>query len=276
MRCWIVLAAVFVVGCHSVAPDAGFEGVIIRKPMIFGHGGVDETPIRTGRSYVAWTTSGEYVNMQPLRLDLDFDDLMTRNGVPLDFHAVLNCRVTDSVKLVIGFGNDMSGKIPGWFARNLEQPFRTAVRDAVKKHDMNEMAISATASEQVDQEVTSHLAELIKESGAPVVCRDISLGRANPPDAIKNQRIATAEQEQRVNTETQRKIAEDTRKAAEESRAAADAAYNARMNSTGGQSLPPELMLRLREIEMKRDVCARANCTFWFGETLPTPVVAAK
>ncbi len=68
------------------------------------------------------------------------------------------------------------------------------MRDAVKKRDMNEMAITASASDAVDSEVTAKLRELITESGVPVECRDVSLGRANPPDAIKNQRIATAEQ----------------------------------------------------------------------------------
>jgi len=43
--------------------------------------------------------------------------------------------------------------------------------------------------------------------------------RANPPDAIKNQRIETATQEQRIQTEQQTKLAEVQRKSAEEARA---------------------------------------------------------
>ena len=45
------------------------------------------------------------------------------------------------------------------------------------------------------------------------------MGRANPPDSIKNQRIETAAQEQRANAEKQRKLAEDQRKEAEQARA---------------------------------------------------------
>ncbi len=48
-----------------------------------------------------------------------------------------------------------------------------------------------------------------------------------------------------------------------------------RMNAAGGASLPPELSLRLKEIEMKREVCVRSNCTFWFGEQ-PSPVVQVR
>lgn len=267
--------ALLVSACSSVTPDPGQEAVLTRKPLFIGHGGIDGTPIKTGRSFVAWTTDAAYVDMKPQRVDMAFDDLMTSSGVPIDFHAVFSYQVTDSVKLVERFGADSDKGIPGWFVRNLDQPFRTAVRDAVKKRDMQAMAITAAAAEEVDAEVTQHLQRLIIEAGVPVKLIDLSLGRANPPDAIKHQRIDTATQEQRIITEQQRKLAEDQRKLAEESRASADAAYNLRMNAAGGASLPPELSLRLKEIDMKREVCARSNCTFWFGET-PTPVVAAK
>jgi len=271
---WAAVAAMGLVAgaCTSVVPDPGVEAVLTRKPLFFGHGGVDPTPIQTGRSYVAFTTDVQYVNVQPQRVDMTFDDLMTSNGVPIDFHAVFSYRVTDSVKLVKDFGADYIDRVgPGFFVRNLDQPFRTAVRDAVKKREMQAMAITASAAEEVDAEVTTHMESLIKASGVPIVLIDLSLGRANPPDAIKTQRIDTATQEQRIITEQQRKLAEDQRKLAEQSRAEADAAYNLRMNAAGGASLPPELSLRLREIDMKREVCARANCTFWFGEP-PTPV----
>jgi uncharacterized membrane protein YqiK len=275
-----VLTLLSLTGCTSVAPDPGQQAVITRKPLIWGHGGIDTTPVQPGRSFFAITTNAVYVDMKPQRVDMEFDDLMTSSGVPIDFHAVFTYQVTDSVALVEKFGADYkegthNDKVPMWFVRNLDQPFRTAVRDAVKKREMQAMAITASAAEAVDAEVTLHLQSLIAESGIPVKLIDLSLGRANPPDAIKTQRIETATQEQRIITEQQRKLAEDQRKLAEEARALADAAYNLRINAVGGASLPPELSLRLKEIEMKREVCARSNCTFWFGDT-PAPVVAVK
>jgi len=276
----VVAMVVLNMACSSVTPDAGQEAVLIRKPMFIGHGGVDQVPVKTGRTFVAWTTDVDYVDMKPQRVDLEFDDLMTASGVPIDFHAVFTYKITNSVALVEKFGNEyyeyQKRWTPAWFSKNLDQPFRTAVRDAVKRRDMQAMAITATAAEEVDAEVTKHLLTLIKESGVPVTLIDLSLGRANPPDAIKHQRIDTATQEQRIITEQQRKLAEDQRKLAEESRASADAAYNLRMNAVGGANLPPELSLRLKEIEMKREVCARSNCTFWFGEQQPTVTASAK
>ena len=170
--------------------------------------------------------------------------------------------MTDSVKLVGEFAND---SMQGFFTRNLEQPFRTAVRDSVKLRGLNEMAITVTAADAVDQEVTEHLQQIIVQTGAPVKLLDVNLGRANPPDAIKNQRVETAAQEQRIITEQQRKLAEDQRKMAEESRAAADRAYNEKMGLSAGQ------YVALEAIKMQREVCAGGKCSFLLGTgALPT------
>lgn len=262
----VIVVAVGAAACRTVTPDAGHEAVLVRKPLIFGSGGVDATPVKTGLKYVAFTTSSVDVNMQPMRIDAEFTDLMTSDGVPIDFHAVITLQVTDSVKLVRDFGAERTGPVPGFWLRNLDQPFRTAVRDSVKAHGMNEMAIQATAAEAVDKVVTEHLLQIIKDTGVPVRILDVSLGRANPPDAILHQRVETAAQEQRINTEKQKRLAEDQRKLAEESRAAADQAYNQKMG------LNTEQYVALQAIQMQRDVCTKGGCTFLFGGNA-TPLI---
>ena len=105
---FVGLVAVLAMGCgfRTVAPDAGHEAVLIRKPLLFGSGGVDSRPVKPGLQYIAWTTQAVDVNMQPARVDAEFDDLMTADGVPIDFHAVISYIVIDSVKLVRDFGAD--------------------------------------------------------------------------------------------------------------------------------------------------------------------------
>ena len=90
----------------------------------------------------------------------------------------------------------------------------------------------------------------IKEKGLPVKLITMTVGRANPPDAIKNQRIETATQEQRIQTEQQTRLAEIQRKSAEEARAAADNAYRQAIG------LSPEQYVQLKRIEMEQRVCA--------------------
>jgi hypothetical protein len=262
--------------CSVAAPDAGQEAVWVAKPLIFGHGGVNPTPVTTGRDYGALTSTAYTVNMLPQRIDMEFDDMMTKSGVPVSFHVVATYRIIDSVKLVSKFGVDTDDKgIYGFWNRNIDQPLRTAVRDAVKKRDMQEIAISQIAADDVGREVRAAAITIVQRTGVPILVMDINVGRVNPPDAVKNQRIATAEQEQRAITEVQRTIAENSRLKAETSRAAADNAYRAAM------SLSPEQFVQLANIQMQEKVCApdpnnkdapHSNCTFFVGSAGPAPV----
>jgi len=237
---------------RSFAPNAGHEVVLIEKPLIFGHGGVDPEPVKTGRSFCAATTDGIDVNMQPQKFETELPDTMTSDGVPITFHAIMVLKVTDSVSLIKSFG-------PEWYQTNLEEPFKTMVRQAVRKRGMNETAISTTALDEIDQEIHDQLVAFMKQKSLPVELVTMTVGRANPPDSVKSQRIETATQEQRIQTEKQKKLAEDQRQMAETSRANADNAYNVAMH------LSPEQFIRLETIKMQLEVCGdkgKATCTF--------------
>lgn len=263
----VAIASYGLTGCSVAAPDAGHEAVWVEKPLLFGHGGVDQTPVTAGRTYGAITSEAVDVSMLPQRVDMEFDDMMTRSGVPVSFHVVATFKVTDPVKLVSQFGADHDDKVWGFWTRNLDQPIQNAVRDSVKQRDMQEMAISQTAADAVGQEVSAAALRIVQQTGVPIVFTGINVGRVNPPDAIKNQRIETAAQEQRAITEQQTKLAEDQRKAAEQSRAAADNAYREAMQ------LSPDQFLQLERIKMQRDVCTRGTaCTFFIGGG-PSPVL---
>ena len=239
-------------GCSSFSPDAGHEIVLIDKPVFFGHGGVESEPVKTGRTFGAVTTDGVDVYMQPQRFDAELADTMTSDGVPVSFHAIVALQVTDSVALIKTFG-------PSWYKNNVEQPFWTMVRQAVRKRGMNETAISTTALDAIDAEIRDAMTAFIKDKGLPVKLITMTVGRANPPDSIKNQRVETATQEQRIQTEKQVKMAEDERMKAEQSRASADNAYREAMH------LSPEQFIQLETIKMQFAVCGpsgKANCTF--------------
>ena len=270
-------------GCSVASPDAGHQVVWVEKPLIFGHGGVDANPVLPGREFGAITSDAVDVNMLPQRIDMEFDDMMTKSGVPVNFHVVATFTVIDSVKLVSKFvadriyqpwqcpkpGEGCQGEPEGWgfWNRNIDQPLRTAVRDSVKMRDMQEMAISQTAADAVGNEVATAAIKIVQQTGVPILFSAVNVGRVNPPDAIKNQRVETAAQEQRAITEQQTKLAEDQRKAAEQSRAAADNAYREAMQ------LSPDQFLQLERIKMQRDVCGKqGTCTFFIGGG-PNPVI---
>lgn len=245
----LLIVALMISACSTYAPDAGHEIVLIEKPWLFGHGGVNPSPVKTGRTFAAITTDGIDVEMRPQRFEANLPDTMTSDGVPISFHAIVTLQVVDSVALIKNFGER-------WYSSNVEQPFGQFVRQAVRKHGMNETAINTSALDSIDDEIRDRLAAFLKEKNLPVQLVVMTVGRANPPDAIKSQRIETAAQEQRVQTEKQIKLAEDQRKAAEESRAAADNAYRQAIG------LSPEQYVQLKRIEMERAVCSDGKCTF--------------
>ena len=255
---WMV-SVLLLAGCNSFSPDAGHEVVLIDKPVFFGHGGVEPDPVKAGRTFGALTTQGVDVDMRPLKYEQVLPDTMTMDGVPITFHAILMLQVTDSVRLVTGFGDK-------WYENNLEQPFASLVRQAVRKRGMNETAISTTALDAIDAEIRDGLVAFIKEKSLPIKLITMTVGRANPPDAIKNQRIETAAQEQRIQTEQQKKKAEDARMMAETSRAGADNAYREAMH------LSPEQFIQLKMIEMQQSVCGENRSTCTFIQNGATPV----
>lgn len=253
---WSVLVAVVafgLFGCSRVSVNPGEKGVLISKPMLFGSGGIIGE-ITQGSEWVAPTTEMWTVNTKPVQYELELSDIMSKDGVPLDFHAVARMQVTDATVLVREFGVD-------WYKNNVEMAFAALIREQVKQYGMNETAIDVSAITKIDTAVRTGLDAYLKNKRIPIQLIDITVGRANPPDAVKSQRIETAAQEQRVNTEHQRKLAEDSRKEAEISKAAADNAYR---NAMG---LNPAQFIQLEQVKAIRDVCAGGKCILTMGIT---------
>lgn len=258
------------VGCSVATPNAGHQAVWVEKPLIFGHGGVDQSPVTAGREYGAVTSDAIDVNMQPQRVDMEFDDMMTKSGVPVSFHVLFVFQVKDAVRLVSGYGVDTdTSEAKGAWNRVMDAQINQLVRDSVKNYDMQDIAISQTAVDAVSNRITKGTYDIAGSTGLPITLLSVNVGRILPPDAIKHQRIETAAQEQRAITMQQTKLAEDQRKAAEQSRASADNAYREAMQ------LSPDQFLQLERIKMQREVCAHGTtCTFFIGGG-PSPIVDA-
>lgn len=234
--------------CSRVTTEPNEEKVLNAKPWLFGSGGVLDTPVR-GTQWVSWTTDSIAVNMQPEQHTLELNDLMTSDGVPLDFDASVVTQVTDSVALIKRYGTN-------WYENNISTELLSYIRDAVKKHGLNETAISSTAASAIDSEVSERLELYFAKNKFPVRLVRFTIGRANPPDSVKDQRIATAAQEQRVLTMQKSTLAEIERAKSEAKRAEADRAYQ------NGLGLDSQQFVQLRALDTLKEVCGQKNCTF--------------
>ncbi|HRD40028.1 MAG TPA: hypothetical protein PLC65_15480, partial [Bacteroidia bacterium] len=71
--------------CSYVSVNGDEEAVLIMKPFFFGHGGVDETPVSSGRIMVAATTDDVIFKIKTVAYAEKFENLISDDNVPLDF-----------------------------------------------------------------------------------------------------------------------------------------------------------------------------------------------
>lgn len=252
----IVACVAFLAGCSKIDVEPGHEAVLIMKPWIFGHGGVVSEPVKPGTMIAAFTTYAYDVGMTPFTVDEEFDDIMPKDNNPIDYHAAIRLRITDSVMLIEKFQWQ-------WYEANLKRTFQTMNRQIVRQYTMPELALQQEVVDKVERDLEQEVTVFLKAKGIPVVVEGITLGRISPNKAIIAAYNETGVQQQRAKTEHQRKLAEDARKEAETSRAIADKAYQDALGLNTSQ------FIQLQQIKMCGE---KDSCSVFLGAT-PVPVI---
>ena len=230
-------------GCIYATIDAGHEGVLVEKPLLFGHGGVDPIPIGTGRQMVAVTTEVIDVDIRPIQYSEHFDIISAENA-PVSFDAffIANVMAGRSPDLVARFG-------PHWYVNNVKEAFRTIVREEVQKYPLFELttkpAIRTLLQNAIDKEVRMNIIEKHK---MPLVLNRVVVGSILPPKGVLEQTAETIKQEQRRITMIEFQKAEEAREKAEKQRGIADRAYREQLGLTA-----PEFV-DLRRIEVQKEI----------------------
>lgn len=259
MKLLLVLAFSFLAGCGYARVEPGHEAVLIAKPWIFGHGGVDSTPVRSGSELIAVSTDAIDVVMTPATYDEEFKDIMPKDNNPVDYHAAVRLRTTDSVKLIVKFGAD-------WYKNNIQRPFQTMNRNQIRQYSMPELALQQELIVKVEKALKDELTAHVKALDLPIEVQEVTIGRVSPAAAIIAAYNETGVQQQRAKTEVQRALAEVARKQAEIKRAEADRAYQDALG------LSSEQFIRLQQINM---CAAKQNCSVFLGST-PVPTIGVK
>lgn len=234
----LVVIFLLVASCSfkRVKIEAGHNGVVIGQPMFFGSQGIQKTVYKPG-SYWFWKTNGIYeINVLPQQQPEKFDDMMSSDNIPVDFDAFLNFQITDPVNYVANWGER-------WYGNNVQQAFRTIVREECKRYRMTDLVSNPDVPNKIEQVALAEVQKFAKEKGLPFVFTRVNVGKINPNADVMKEIAQTAVQQQRQRTEGERKKAEDMRAATEKSRAAADNAYREAMN------LAPEQYIRLEAVK---------------------------
>ena len=119
---------------------------------------------------------------------------------------------------------------------------------------MTEMMSDPNVAQQVDDQVTNKIRELVKEQKLPIEIMNISLGRAKPNDDVLVQMNKTAAEQQRERTMIAATAAEKQREQEQKAKAAADNAYRNAM------AMSPEQFIQLEYIRRMSEACAKSTC----------------
>lgn len=230
-------------GCSLVAIDAGHEGVLVKKPFFFGHGGVVAHPVKTGRQAVALTTEVIDVDVRPIRYSEHFDIISAENA-PVSFDAFMNANVIEgrTPELISRFGLN-------WYSNNVKESFRTMVREEVQKYPLFQLTTDPTTRTKLQEAIAKQLrVNLLDKQNIPVRLNRVVVGSIMPPKGVLDQTAKTIIQQQRRITMIEFQKAEVARAKAEKQRGISDRAYREAL----GLSAPE--FVDLRRIEVQKEI----------------------
>lgn len=259
----IALIAFSVTSCYRTQPDAGEESVLVKKPLFFGHGGVELEPISTGATWCVWTTDHYEFKITPTTITEEFENMIPSDNTPVSFSAHLKCQIQSGKTPILyqEFGLE-------WYANSLQSTFRTMVRDYASGYTMFQLANQRKISATLEKQLYNDLKAYAEKLHLPVTIMQVSIGQITPPSEVLRETKLTAAQNQSILTQESRAKAELSRKQAEINKAIADKAYQIQMAMTVGE------YLHLRQLEIEKEkvelIKDNKNVSIIFGQSVPT------
>ena len=221
----LLMSLVFTLSsCHFVSPDADEEAVLIYKPCFFGHGHVDNNPVKTGLTWCVFSTSSETFKIIPQKQQVDMEDLVSNDNTPLDFHTVIITQIKEgkSPILLQNYGKD-------WFSTNLYNHYCNRVRDYVSQHSPFDLMSNREVLNEIDTKVLADMKNYVNTLSSqkefPIVIREVIIGRAIPNQEQLEEMNKTAKAVQAKQTQEREAEVQEAREKAERLRAIADKAY---------------------------------------------------
>lgn len=226
----------------SARVGAGQEGVYVENPWFFGHGGVDDTPVNTGLSWVAPTTNCVVFNITPVQYDEKFNDIMSSDNTPVDLtaHSLIRIISGKTPLLLNKFGEN-------WYQNDIQKDFCNEVRNEISKWPMMQLTCKREIYDNMSKKIELVLKNKIKRDGIPVELMKVIIDKASPTKEVMEEYEHTAAQIQAKQTQIAAAQMQIARKESEIKRAEADDAYRVKMG------LNPNEYIRLRSLEIEKE-----------------------
>lgn len=228
--------------CSLATVNADEELVFVKKPIIFGSGGVDSKPLTSGSEWRWFSTDEVIFKVSPVQYEEVFKDVFTSDNTPINLSANLLLQIEKghTPELLANFGEK-------WYDNNIQVQFVKYVLDEISKYPMKELTSKREIYDNVESVVNGKVQQIIKDKKMPINVLAVVVNRAVPKDDVMEELARTAIQIQAQETQEQREKTETKREAAEIKRAQADKAYQREMN------LSAEQYIKLRALEIEKE-----------------------
>lgn len=226
-----IMSMVTFQSCSRVKVNAGEEAVLVHKPMFFGKGGVDFTPIPTGSQWTWLTTDYVVFPIIPIKYTENLNDVASNENTPLDFNTqiIIQIQKEKTPILLQNYGKD-------WYKNNIQETYNNYTRNYVSKYSpfdlMSNRDTLALIDSNILRDMREYVAKLSQKAEFPINIISVITGRAIPNEAQLKEMNNTAAQIQAKISEDRRAEKENARAEAERKRAIADKAYMKEMNLT--------------------------------------------
>lgn len=246
--------------CYPARVKAGEEGVFVKSPWLFGHGGVDYTPMKTGLIWAAFSTKCITFRVIPVQYDEKFNDIMSSDNTPVDLtaHALIRIKTGQTPLLLDKFGEN-------WYQNDIQKDFCNEVRNEISKWPMMQLTCKREIYDNMSNKIEGVLRAKIVKDGIPIEIMKVIIDKASPTSEVMEEYNHTAAQIQAKQTQQAAAQMQIARREAETKRAEADDAYRTRMG------LNPEQYIHLRSLEIEREKVdmvrnkAKVNITMLMG-----------
>ncbi len=244
-RLLIIVVIALCQACSYSSVDAGEEAVLIYKPYVFGHGGVDSVSVSTGAVWTVWSTSVARYNIKPVKYTEKFIDLTASDNVAIDFNVYVTLQIMESKTPYLHKESGVK-----WYTNKVQDVLRTIVRNEGRTHSSIELRTIPDIITASQNNIKSELVEHLKLIDLPVRVTKIVIGKVVPPKGVLDEAERTASQKQREKTQLARASAELLRAKAEKNMALADKAYADQFRMSTAQFLKnKELDIMLKAVE---------------------------
>lgn len=238
----VALTVISLQSCNPAKVGEGEEGVFVKKPWFFGHGGVDYSPVNTGLSWEAWSTKCVTFPIIPVQYNEKFNDIMSSDNTPVDLtaHALIKIKSGQTPLLLDKFGEQ-------WYQNDIQKDFCNEVRNEISKWPMMQLTCQRDIYDNMSIKIEKVLRDKIKKDGIPIELMKIIIDKVSPTAEVMEEYNHTAAQIQAKQTQAAAAQMQVARRDAETKRAEADDAYRVKMG------LNPDQYIKLRSLEIEKE-----------------------